>query len=43
MTEKYAHALVAGSVPVVIGATNMEDWAVAPNSMLVMESREVTP
>ena len=30
-------------VPVVIGATNIKDWAVAPNSMLVMESKEVTP
>lgn len=43
MTEKYAQALVAGSVPVVIGATNMEDFAIAPNSMLVLESTEVWP
>lgn len=43
VTEKYAQALVAGSVPVVIGATNMEDFAIAPNSMLVLESTEVWP
>ena len=41
MTEKYAQALVAGSVPVVIGAPNIEDYAVAPNSMLVLQTNEV--
>ena len=42
VTEKYAQALVAGSVPVVIGATNIEDYAVAPNSMLVLQTKEVS-
>ena len=41
MTEKYAQALVAGSVPVVIGAPNIEDYAIAPNSMLVLQTKEV--
>ena len=41
VTEKYAQALVAGSVPVVIGAPNIEDYAVAPNSMLVVQTQEV--
>ena len=42
VTEKNAQALDAGSVPLVIGATNIEDYAVAPNSMLVLQTREVS-
>ena len=41
VTEKYAQALVAGSVPIVIGATNIEHYAAAPNSMLVLQTKEV--
>lgn len=41
VTEKFGQALVAGSVPVVIGATNIGDYAIAPNSMLVLQTKEV--
>lgn len=41
VTEKYGQALVAGSVPVIIGAPNIEDYAVAPKSMLVLQTQEV--
>lgn len=43
ITEKYIQALEAGSVPIVIGATNIADYEVAPNSMLVLESMEDIP
>lgn len=43
MTEKYAQALEAGTVPIVIGATNVEDYEVAPNSMLVIKTMEDVP
>lgn len=43
MTEKYAQALVAGTIPIVIGATNIEDFEVAPNSMLVIKTLEDVP
>ncbi len=43
MTEKYVQSLEAGAVPVVIGATNMDDFAVAPNSMLVIRVPEEVP
>jgi glycoprotein 3-alpha-L-fucosyltransferase len=36
VTEKYMQALETGAVPIVIGATNIEDYEVAPNSMLVI-------
>ena len=42
VTEKFAQALVAGSVPVVIGAPNIEDFAVAPRSMLVLSSKQAS-
>ncbi|KAF3435405.1 hypothetical protein FNV43_RR22494 [Rhamnella rubrinervis] len=34
VTEKYFQSLVAGSVPVVIGAPNIQDFAPAPGSLL---------
>ena len=43
VTEKFAQALVAGSVPVVIGAPNIEEFAVAPHSMIVLRSKEASP
>ena len=43
MTEKFAQALTAGSVPVVIGARNIEEFAVAPPSMIVMRSKQASP
>ena len=43
VTEKFAQALTAGSVPVVIGAPNIEDFAVAPQSMIVLRSKEASP
>ena len=43
VTEKLAQALTAGSVPVVIGAPNIEEFAVAPHSMIVMRSKEASP
>ena len=42
VTEKFAQALTAGSVPVVIGAPNIEDFAVAPHSMIVLRSKEAS-
>ena len=43
VTEKFAQALTAGSVPVVIGAPNIEEFAVAPHSMIVLRSKEASP
>ena len=43
VTEKFAQALTAGSVPVVIGAPNIEDFAVAPDSIIVLRSKEASP
>ncbi|BDA42419.1 Putative fucosyltransferase-like protein [Coccomyxa sp. Obi] len=43
VTEKYIQALEAGSVPIVIGATNIADFEVAPNSMLVLETMDDMP
>lgn len=43
VTEKYIQALEAGSVPIVIGATNIADYEVAPNSMLVLETMDDMP
>ena len=43
VTEKFAQALTAGSVPVVIGAPNIEEFAVAPYSMIVLRSKEASP
>jgi glycoprotein 3-alpha-L-fucosyltransferase len=43
VTEKYAQALESGTVPIVIGATNIEDYEVAPNSMLVLRDVEDVP
>ena len=43
VTEKFAQALTSGSVPVVIGAPNIEDFAVAPHSMIVLRSKEASP
>ncbi|XP_060176033.1 putative fucosyltransferase-like protein [Lycium barbarum] len=34
VTEKFFQSLVAGSVPVVIGAPNIQDFAPSPNSLL---------
>ena len=43
VTEKFAQALTAGSIPVVIGAPNIEEFAVAPHSMMVLRSKEASP
>lgn len=43
VTEKYIQALEAGSVPLVIGAPNVEEFAVAPNSMLVIRDLQDVP
>lgn len=43
VTEKYIQALEAGSLPIVIGATNIADYEIAPNSMLVLRSLEEVP
>ena len=43
VTEKFAQALTAGSVPVVIGAPNIEEFVVAPHSMIVLRSKEASP
>ena len=43
VTEKFAQALVAGSVPVVIGAPNIEEFAVSSHSMIVLRSKEASP
>lgn len=42
VTEKFAQALTAGSVPVVVGAPNIEEFAVAPHSMIVLRSKEAS-
>ncbi|CAM6085445.1 unnamed protein product [Calypogeia fissa] len=38
VTEKFWQSLVAGSVPVVVGAPNIEDFVPAPNSFLHIKS-----
>lgn len=38
VTEKFWQSLVAGSVPVVVGAPNIEDFAPAPNAFLHIKS-----
>jgi hypothetical protein len=43
VTEKFFHALAAGSVPVVVGAPNTGDFAPAPNSYLHIGSVEEIP
>ncbi|CAM6061211.1 unnamed protein product [Sphagnum tenellum] len=37
VTEKFFQALVAGSIPVVVGAPNIEEFAPAPNSYLYIK------
>ncbi|CAI5496293.1 unnamed protein product [Closterium sp. Naga37s-1] len=43
VTEKYWQCLVAGSIPVVIGAPNIADFAPSPNSYLEIKSLEDVP
>ncbi|CAI5483749.1 unnamed protein product [Closterium sp. Yama58-4] len=43
VTEKFWQCLVAGSVPVVIGAPNIADFAPSPNSYLEIKSLEDVP
>ncbi|KAF8013706.1 hypothetical protein BT93_I1539 [Corymbia citriodora subsp. variegata] len=43
VTEKYFQSLVAGSVPVVIGAPNIEDFAPAPGSYLHIKELKDVP
>ncbi|XP_010519300.1 PREDICTED: putative fucosyltransferase-like protein [Tarenaya hassleriana] len=40
VTEKFFQSLVAGSVPVVVGAPNIEEFAPAPGSILHIKSME---
>ncbi|KAH9695518.1 glycoprotein 3-alpha-L-fucosyltransferase A [Citrus sinensis] len=40
VTEKFFQALVAGSVPVVVGAPNIQDFAPSPKSILHIRERE---
>lgn len=40
VTEKFFQSLVAGAVPVVIGAPNIQDFAPAPNSILHIRTEE---
>ncbi|ONH91606.1 hypothetical protein PRUPE_8G126200 [Prunus persica] len=44
VTEKYFQSLVAGSIPVVVGAPNIEDFAPAPGAVLhIKEINDVEP
>ena len=44
VTEKFFQSLVAGSVPVVIGALNIQDFAPSPSSILhIKELKDVKP
>ncbi|CAI5954209.1 unnamed protein product [Closterium sp. NIES-65] len=43
VTEKYWQCLVAGSIPVVIGAPNIANFAPSPNSYLEIKSLEDVP
>ncbi|XP_030523357.1 glycoprotein 3-alpha-L-fucosyltransferase A [Rhodamnia argentea] len=43
VTEKFLQSLVAGSVPVVIGAPNIEDFAPAPGSYLHIKELKDVP
>ncbi|CAI5535437.1 unnamed protein product [Closterium sp. Naga37s-1] len=43
VTEKYWQCLVAGSIPVVIGAPNIADFAPSPNSYFEIKSLEDVP
>ena len=43
VTEKFAQALEAGSVPIVIGPLNIGDYEPAPGSVLVLNSIEDVP
>ncbi|KAK2665082.1 hypothetical protein Ddye_003656 [Dipteronia dyeriana] len=40
VTEKFFQSLVAGTVPVVVGAPNMQDFAPSPNSILHIRNLE---
>ena len=43
VTEKYLQALVAGTVPIYIGAPNIEDFEPQPNSVIRVDSLDDVP
>ncbi|CAI9101941.1 OLC1v1000111C1 [Oldenlandia corymbosa var. corymbosa] len=44
VTEKYFQSLVAGTIPVVVGAPNIQDFAPSPGSLLhIKELKDINP